>query len=104
MIFVVWVGSVLTSVLSLFEPSVFSISVTLWLWATLVFANLAEAIAEVSGYTYPPIDTGCVYSGKLADYAVALGIAAVDMELTNHRDTDFDTNLRVLEVLLNWVR
>ena len=48
-IFVVWVGSVLTSVLSLFEPSVFSISVTLWLWATLVFANLAEAIAEGRG-------------------------------------------------------
>ena len=48
-IFVVWVGSVLTTVLSLFEPSVFSISVTIWLWATLVFANLAEAIAEGRG-------------------------------------------------------
>lgn len=66
--------------------------------------RFAEAIAEVSSYPYPPIDTGCVYSGTLADYAVAIGIAAVDMELTNHRDTDFDINVRVLEVLLNWVR
>ena len=66
--------------------------------------NFAESIAEVSGYPWPPIDTGCVYSGTLADYAVALGIAAVDMELTNHRDTDFDINLLVLEVLLNWLR
>ena len=66
--------------------------------------RFAEAIAEVSGYPYPPIDTGCVFSGTLADYAVALGIAAGDMELTNHRDTDFEINLRVLEVLLNWVR
>ncbi len=48
-IFVVWVGSVLTTGLSLLDPSVFSIAVTLWLWATLVFANLAEAIAEGRG-------------------------------------------------------
>ncbi|MBV6394560.1 MAG: hypothetical protein HFACDABA_00126 [Anaerolineales bacterium] len=66
--------------------------------------RFAEAIAAVSGYPWPPIDTGCVYSGTLADYAVALGIAAVDMELTNHRDTDFDINLRVLETLLTWTR
>ncbi len=48
-IFVVWVGSVLTTILSIVEPSVFAISVTLWLWATLVFANVAEAIAEGRG-------------------------------------------------------
>ncbi|MBP8919545.1 MAG: potassium-transporting ATPase subunit KdpB [Micropruina sp.] len=48
-IFVVWIGSVLTTVLSILTPSVFSISVTLWLWATTLFANLAEAIAEGRG-------------------------------------------------------
>jgi len=48
-IFVVWVGSVLTTILSVLAPSVFSVSVTLWLWATIVFANLAEAIAEGRG-------------------------------------------------------
>ena len=48
-IFVVWVGSVLTTILSLVTPSVFSIWITVWLWATIVFANLAEAIAEGRG-------------------------------------------------------
>jgi K+-transporting ATPase ATPase B chain len=48
-IFVVWIGSVLTTVLTLRAPSVFSVSVTLWLWATIVFANLSEAIAEGRG-------------------------------------------------------
>jgi K+-transporting ATPase ATPase B chain len=48
-IFVVWVGSVLTTVLSVLDSSVFSVLITLWLWATLIFANLAEAIAEGRG-------------------------------------------------------
>ena len=48
-IFVVWVGSVLTTVLAVRDPSVFSVSVTLWLWATVLFANLAEAVAEGRG-------------------------------------------------------
>ncbi len=47
--FVVWVGSVLTTVLSVLNPSVFSILVAVWLWATILFANLAEAIAEGRG-------------------------------------------------------
>ena len=48
-IFVVWVGSLLTTVLAVKDPSVFTISVTLWLWATVLFANLAEAVAEGRG-------------------------------------------------------
>lgn len=48
-LFVVWIGSVLTTVLCVVRPSVFAVSVTLWLWATVVFANLAEAIAEGRG-------------------------------------------------------
>jgi len=47
--FVVWVGSVLTTVISIISPSVFAISVAAWLWLTIVFANLAEAIAEGRG-------------------------------------------------------
>ncbi|HEY3546115.1 MAG TPA: potassium-transporting ATPase subunit KdpB [Propionicimonas sp.] len=47
--FVVWVGSVLTTVLSVVRPSAFAILITIWLWATIVFANLAEAIAEGRG-------------------------------------------------------
>ena len=47
--FVVWVGSVLTTVISIVSPSLFAISVAAWLWLTIVFANLAEAIAEGRG-------------------------------------------------------
>lgn len=65
-------------------------------------ASLAQAIDDVSPYPYPPYDTGCVFSGTLVDWAANLGIAAVDLELSNHTDTDFDINLRVLSVLLSW--
>ncbi len=48
-IFVVWVGSVLTTVLAVLHPSVFSVSIAVWLWLTVVFANMAEAVAEGRG-------------------------------------------------------
>jgi predicted deacylase len=64
--------------------------------------ELAKALSKVTRYPFPPIDTGCYYTGTLADYAVSLGAAAVDMELRNHRDTDFSQNLKALKVLLEW--
>jgi len=47
--FVVWIGSVLTTVFAIGDPGVFTIGVALWLWFTVVFANLAEAVAEGRG-------------------------------------------------------
>ena len=47
--FVVWVGSAATTVLAVLRPGVFAISIAIWLWATILFANLAEAIAEGRG-------------------------------------------------------
>jgi predicted deacylase len=64
--------------------------------------EFAKALSKATGYPYPPIDTGCYYTGTLADYAVSLGAVAVDMELRNHRDTDFKQNLKALKVLLEW--
>jgi predicted deacylase len=64
--------------------------------------SLAEAVAEVSDYPYPPVDTGCQYTGQLIDWASEKGIAALDIELTNHQDTDLRQNLRILEVFLGW--
>lgn len=65
--------------------------------------RLAQALSKATGYPYPPIDTGCEYTGTLADWAVENGVgAAVDMELKNHRDTDFEENLKALNVLLNF--
>jgi protein MpaA len=65
--------------------------------------QLAKALAQAPGYPYPPIDTGCEYTGTLADWAVENGVgAAVDMELRNHKDTDFEQNLKALKVFLNF--
>jgi predicted deacylase len=63
---------------------------------------LAQAIAAVTKYPYPPINTGCDYTGGFVDWTSNLGIASLDVELTNHTDTDFDKNLLALNVFLNW--
>ncbi|MFG3228420.1 potassium-transporting ATPase subunit KdpB [Kitasatospora sp. NPDC048194] len=47
--FVVEVGSVVTTVSAIADPSVFAWAITVWLWLTTVFANLAEAVAEGRG-------------------------------------------------------
>ena len=47
--FLVEVGSVITTVEFAARPSVFVGLVTLWLWATVLFANFAEAVAEGRG-------------------------------------------------------
>ena len=66
--------------------------------------KFAKALAKATDYSFPPIDTGCVFTGTLADYAVELGAVSVDMELSTHTYTDFDENLKALDVLLNWER
>ncbi|KIQ15910.1 potassium-transporting ATPase subunit KdpB [Rhodococcus sp. MEB064] len=47
--FVVFVGSVVTTVLAALDPSVFAWTIAGWLWFTVVFANLAESVAEGRG-------------------------------------------------------
>src|SRR5262245_5951439 len=54
--FVVWVGSSLTTILfvqavvgSGEAPAGFILSISLWLWFTVLFANFAEAMAEGRG-------------------------------------------------------
>jgi predicted deacylase len=67
--------------------------------------DLARTLSYVSPYQYPPYDTGCEYSGNLTDWASNVkGIPAVDIELRNHRDTDFEINLKVLDAFLKWER
>lgn len=66
--------------------------------------RLAKALAKATGYPYPPVDTGCVYTGTLADWAVEYGVgAAVDMELRDHVNADFAANLKALKVFLNFI-
>ncbi len=64
--------------------------------------QLAQRIDDVSDYPYPPVETGCVYTGTLADYAVSRGAAAVDLELSDHKHTEFGVNLQILNVLLHF--
>ncbi len=47
--FIVEVGAALTTVTAFVEPSVFTAAIAVWLWLTVVFANLAEAVAEGRG-------------------------------------------------------
>ncbi|QEM47915.1 potassium-transporting ATPase subunit KdpB [Mycolicibacterium grossiae] len=47
--FIVEVGAVWSTVLAVLQPSWFSTFIVFWLWLTVVFANLAEAVAEGRG-------------------------------------------------------
>ncbi len=47
--FVVEVGALLTLYTAITSPAVFNWTIVVWLWLTVVFANLAEAVAEGRG-------------------------------------------------------
>jgi K+-transporting ATPase ATPase B chain len=47
--FVVLLGSIATTIFTFVHFSGFNLQITLWLWATLIFANFAEAMAEGRG-------------------------------------------------------
>jgi K+-transporting ATPase ATPase B chain len=47
--FVVEVGAVFTTVIAIGSPSLFGWLIVGWLWATVLFANVAEAVAEGRG-------------------------------------------------------
>ena len=64
--------------------------------------GLARAIAAISNYPFPPIDTGCEYTGQLVDWAAQQDIAALDIELSTHQNTDFNQNRTILTTFLDW--
>ena len=70
--------------------------------------RIRESALQGDRYSYPPIDTGCIYTGTLADYAVSLGAVAVDMELRNHRRYGFSAEFEGVEntskLEMIWVR
>src|SRR5580658_4024934 len=47
--FVVEVGALLTLYTAITKPSIFNWTIVVWLWLTVLFANLAEAVAEGRG-------------------------------------------------------
>ncbi len=46
---VVEIGAVVTTVMSVFDPSTLAIGVSIWLWLTVLFGTLAESVAEGRG-------------------------------------------------------
>lgn len=67
--------------------------------------SLARALSAATFYLYPPVnDPGCQYTGQLIDWASANGIAAVDVELTDHQSSDILINRKALEAFLAWRR
>ena len=47
--FLVLIGSLATTIAAVADPSVFTVSIAAWLWLTVLFGNLAEAVAEGRG-------------------------------------------------------
>jgi K+-transporting ATPase ATPase B chain len=47
--FIVEIGATFTTVLAIGTPTAFAWIITVWLWLTVLFANLAEAVAEGRG-------------------------------------------------------
>jgi hypothetical protein len=58
--FTVEVGSLATTIAFLVRPSAFVLSIALWLWETVLFANFAEAVAEGAR----PRPTPCVVPAR----------------------------------------
>ncbi|MFI1237221.1 potassium-transporting ATPase subunit KdpB [Nocardia salmonicida] len=46
---IVEVGAVWSTILAIGDPTFFALAIVVWLWLTVVFANLAEAVAEGRG-------------------------------------------------------
>ncbi|MGW0809836.1 potassium-transporting ATPase subunit KdpB [Nonomuraea sp. NPDC002799] len=46
---IVEIGAVFSTVLAVLDPSFFAWAIVVWLWLTVIFANLAEAVAEGRG-------------------------------------------------------
>ena len=47
--FVTWLGALLTAVLAVTDRDGFTAAISVWLWFTVLFANFAEALAEGRG-------------------------------------------------------
>src|SRR5258705_9279556 len=47
--FIVEIGAVWSTILAITEPSWFGWLTVIWLWLTVIFANVAEAVAEGRG-------------------------------------------------------
>ena len=67
-------------------------------------ARLAEAVSQGSGYPVPSEGwAGYPVTGDFGDYLAGEGVAAVTVELTNHKEPEFERNLEGVRSLLRAV-
>jgi hypothetical protein len=65
--------------------------------------ELARTLAEATGYRYAPEGVpGQITTGDAIDWLTVNGITAVEVELTNHHDLDWEQNQRGLQAFLKW--
>ncbi len=65
--------------------------------------ELAEMMSAATGYPHAPEGVpGQITTGDAIDYLSLKGIAAVEVELTNHQDIEWDKNLPGVLAFLNW--
>ena len=65
--------------------------------------ELAEMMSRETGYPYDPVGVpGQITTGDAVDWLSKVGIAGIEIELTNHQDTDWEQNLRGVLAFLNW--
>jgi len=62
---------------------------------------LSKRYAEASGYPYEENFTSYEVSGDAADWLSSQGIPAISVELTNHRDVDWEQNLKGILSVIN---
>ena len=65
--------------------------------------ELAEMMSDVTGYPHSPEGIyGQITTGDAIDYLSKVGIAAIEIELTNHQDIDWDRNWRGVLAFMEW--
>jgi len=65
--------------------------------------ELAQAMSEATGYPHAPEGVpGQVTTGDAIDWLSAQGIAAVEVELTDHEHIEWERNLRGVLTFLTW--
>ncbi|NOR83889.1 MAG: hypothetical protein GQ526_10405 [Ardenticatenales bacterium] len=65
--------------------------------------ELAEKISQVTGYPHAPEGVpGQITTGDAIDYLSTRGIAAIEIELTTHKDIDWEWNRQGVSAFLKW--
>lgn len=66
--------------------------------------GLAETYAAAAGYPFELQFTGYSVTGSAVDWLALQGIPAIEVELSNHSDTDWEQNLKAMIEVLAYFR